>query len=134
MPYFFILPIYAILLAAGLLLGLGFLCFARTRPISGLILSGTFGTLPGFVIGNILFWAVFVGVAMLLKIPVEHFKDSDVAGGIAGFALIFFMIGGLALANVLGCVSGFFAGCWAYAKVRKRWIQPTMKPLQPGQP
>ena len=134
MPYFFILPIYAILLAAGLLFGLGFLCFARTRSISGFILSGTFGTLPGFVIGNILFWAVFVGFAMLLKIPVEHFKDSDVAGGIAGLILLSVMVGGLALANVLGCVSGFFAGCWIYAKVRERWIRPKVKPLLPDQP
>lgn len=133
MPYFFILPIYAILVAAGLLLGLGFLCFERTRAFSGFILSGTFGTFPGFVIGNILFWAVFVGIAMLLKIPVEHFKDSDVVGGIAGLILLIVMVGGLVLANILGCISGFFAGCWTYAKVRERWSRPTMKPLVPNQ-
>jgi len=134
MPYFFIFPIYAILLAGGLLLGLGFLCFARTRPAAGFVLSGTFGTFPGFVIGNVLFWAVFVGATMLLKIPVEHFKDSDLAGVIAGIILIALMVGGLALANVLGCILGFFAGCWIYGKVRERWIRSTMKPLQPDQP
>jgi hypothetical protein len=120
MPYFVICPIYAVLVVMGLLLGLGLLFFARTRRFSGFILSGTVGTFPGFVVGNLLFWAIFVGIAMLLKIPIEHFKDSQVVGGVAGILLIIVLVGGLAVANILGCGSGFLVGCWLFAKIKRR--------------
>jgi hypothetical protein len=95
MPYFVICPIYAVLVAAGLLPGLGLLCFARTRRYSGFVLCGTVGTFPGFVLGNLLFWAVFFGIAVLLKIPVEHFQSSHLVIGTAGIFLIIVLIVGL---------------------------------------
>ena len=120
MPYFVICPIYAVLVASGLLLGLGLLCFARTRRYSGFVLCGTALTFPGFVLGNLLFWGVFVRIAVLLKIPVEHFQNSHLVVGTAGIFLIIVLIVGLAVANVRGCSSGFLVGCWLFAKIRKR--------------
>ena len=121
MPYFVICPIYAVLVAGGLLLGLGLLCFAQTRRYSGFALCGTAGTFPGFVLGNLLFWAVFIGIAAFLRIPLEHFKDSSFVMYPAAIFLIIVLIVGLAVANILGCGSGFLAGCWVFAKIRRRF-------------
>jgi hypothetical protein len=128
MPYFVICPIYAALVAFGLLLGLGLLCSARTRRYAGFILSGTIGTFPGFIIANLLCWVVFFGVAVVLKIPMEHFKDSEIALGMAGIFLIIVLVGGLIVANILGCGSGFLAGCWLFAKIRRRLSNKSVQP------
>ena len=120
MPYFVICPIYAVLVVGGLILGLGLLCFARLRRYAGFILCGTAGTFPGFLIGNLLFWVAFIGLALLLKIPVDRFGDSDFIKVIGGWFLIVVMIGGLAIANILGCGLGFLFGCWLFAKNKKR--------------
>ena len=130
MPYFVICPIYAAFVVGGLLLGLGLACSARTRRFSGYVLCGTAGTLPGFVVGNLLFWWGFLGIAVLLKIPADHLPDSGLIKGIGGVFLIVVLVGGLVLANILGCCSGFLAGCWLFAKIRRRLsnksAQPTM--------
>lgn len=121
MPYFVIFPIYVALFAGGLLLGTALICFARTRRYAGFVISGTLGTLPTFIISNVLFWSAFVGIAILLKIPAEHFKDSHLVNAGAGILLIITLVGGLIVANLIGCISGFLAGCWFFAMLNKRW-------------
>jgi ABC-type antimicrobial peptide transport system permease subunit len=120
MPYFFIFPVYVGLVSLGILAGLVLLFFQRTRSLSGYVFSGTAGTLPGFIIGNLLFWVLFIGVLRLLKGPIDRLPDTDFVRSLGGRILILMMIGGLALANILGCGIGFFSGCWIYRKIKKR--------------
>jgi hypothetical protein len=128
MPYFIIFPIYVVLVVLGLLLGLGLLFIPRLRQYSGIVISGTIGTFPGFAIGNLLFWVIFIGIARILNIPIEHFKDSQAIVGSASIVLLIALIGGLAGANILGCGAGFIAGSWLFVKIRKKFSN---KPLQP---
>jgi len=120
MPYFSLCPVYIGLVGLGILGGIVLLFFQRIRPLSGYVLSGTAGTLPGFIIGNLLFWVLFIGVFRLFKGPVDRLPDSDFIRTLGGGILILFIIGGLALANILGCGFGFFSGCWIYRMIKKR--------------
>jgi len=120
MPYFFIFPVYVGLVGLGILAGIILLFFQRTRPLSGYVFSGTAGTFPGFIIGNLLFWVLFIGVLRLFKGPIDRLPDSDFIRTLGGGILILIIIGGLALANILGCGFGFFSGCWIYRKIKKR--------------
>jgi hypothetical protein len=120
MPYFFICPIYVGLVGLGILGGIVLLFFQRTRPLSGYVLSGTAGTLPGFIIGNLLFWVLFIGVLRLFKGPIDRLPDSNFIRTLGGGILILIIIGGRALANILGCGFGFFSGCWIYRKIKNK--------------
>ncbi len=120
MPYFFILSVYIGLLSLGIIVGIILLFFQRTRSLSGYIFSGTAGTLPGFIIGNLLFWLLFIGALQLFKEPIHRLPDSDFVRTVGGGFLILLMMGGLALANILGCGLGFLSGCWIYGKIKKR--------------
>ncbi|MGF1678624.1 MAG: hypothetical protein ACFCUX_05450 [Candidatus Methylacidiphilales bacterium] len=125
MPYFLIVPIYLLLVAAWI--GLGFICWLvpRTRSLSGWIWSGTAGSLPGWLVANFLFWLILVLVFLLLKAPLESLNPSDgLSAAFGGMALIAVVVG-LALTNVLGCVLGFIGGCFLYGWLtgRNLWGQ-----------
>lgn len=120
MPYFFILPIYLGLFFLFLMIGVVLLFIPRLRKFSGYILSGTVGTFPGFVLLNILFWIVLVGIAALIKVSVGDLLDHEVVGASLGLGLILFIVVGLSLANIIGCSGGFLAGMWIYRFIQKR--------------
>jgi ABC-type antimicrobial peptide transport system permease subunit len=126
MPYFIICPIYA-LLFVGLLLVSAVLFFIKsTRSWSSYIACGAAGTIPGFILGNILFWLVAWGLVDLMLKPIHQIL-SDIMNGAAAPVVILLFVGGLAVANIGGCVAGFFAGVWVRSKFRRKSaIAPTV--------
>ena len=110
MPYFFIGPLYVMLLVGLLVFALIARCIPRLQPYSGDLAVGALGTVPGFIIGNAVFWAVVVGAALLLKKPLDHATGAWKAGAAFGFAALF--VTGLVLANLAGCAVGFLGGVW----------------------
>ena len=126
MPYFIICPIYAILFTGGIFLGLGFWVRPSTRPYSGIVLSGTLGTIPGFIVGNILFWAISIAILWLIYFPLKFletalpeniFKIIELVVGIPGLIAL---AAGLLFANIIGCLAGFLAGCYLIDYMRQR--------------
>jgi hypothetical protein len=110
-PYFFILPIYVLILL-GLLLASGTLLLIKPlRHWSSFVAVGALGTLPGFVLGNLIFWLITWAVFSLLQRPFQQVA-SDVVKGVAGVAGILFLMVGLALANIVGVIAGFLGGVW----------------------
>jgi len=119
MPYFFILPIYALLFGGLLMVSIA-LCFTkRFKHWSSYIAIGALGTFPGFIIGNILFWLVTWGLLTLFHKPMQQ-MTSDIAHGVETVAVVIFFIGGLSLANIGGCIAGFLGGVWIRSKFSKK--------------
>ena len=117
--YFFICPIYA-LLFAGLMPVSLVLCFIKhLRQWSSYVACGALGTFPGFVLGNIVFWLVALGVLTLVQKSVQHIT-SDIADDVAPFAIVLFLVGGLAVTNIGGCAAGFFGGVWIRSKYGRK--------------
>jgi hypothetical protein len=123
MPYFFIGPIYAILLVGLFALSLVLFCFRRSRHLSSYVAVGALGTFPGFVVGNLLFWLVLFAVASIVKKPLDQIS-SEVVHGVAAVGLVVFVVGGLAVANIGGCLAGFLAGVWVRRKLRRKKVTP----------
>ena len=123
-PYFFILPVYAMAIAVLAVIALALVCFKRHRRKGLMMLAGTFGTFPGFVVGNLLFWLVLVGIATVLKTPLEKLS-SDLVNGVVGVGLAIFVVVGLALANIVGCLAGFFGTIWIIAKLFPKKTTPS---------
>ena len=119
MPYFIICPIYALLVVGFMLLSLVLLFIKRLRHWSSYVALGTLGTIPGFVIGNVLFWLVLFGVASLIQKPMQQISSS-VLDGVAAVGVVLFFVGGLALANIGGCAAGFLGGVWLRSKFRRK--------------
>ena len=80
MPYFIICPIYALLFTGLMLLSIVLLFIKRLRHWSSYIVLGTLGTIPGFIVGNILFWLLLFGVASLVQKPVQQISSSVLNG------------------------------------------------------
>lgn len=119
MLYFFICLIYA-LLFAGLMLVSLVLCFIkRLRQWSSYVACGALGTFPGFVLGNIVFWLVALGVLTLVQKSARQ-MTSDIANDVAHLAAATFFVGGLAVANIGGCAAGFFGGAWIRSKYSRK--------------
>jgi hypothetical protein len=117
MPYFIICPIYAVMFL-GLLLLAGVLAFTKQfRRWSSYLVAGALGTLPGFIIGNVLFWLIAWGFFTVLQKPLQQ-VSSDVVNGAAAMGLVIVFVGGLGLANVAGCAAGFLGGIWIRSKFR----------------
>jgi hypothetical protein len=113
MPYFFIVPAYVLLL-----LVLGIAAFvARMSPglrgSNSYIIGGMIGTLPGFIVANVL--VTLAGI--LPAVIADQFSLPDglkqVCGVFAGVALLL----GPFIASAVGVVFGFLGGCWV---VRRR--------------
>jgi hypothetical protein len=107
-PYFFILPAYFLLL-----LILGTAAFVtrmnpKWRPARGYIHGGMIGTVPGFIVANLLVTVVGIFPAVIA----EHFSLPEglkqVCGVLAGVALLL----GPFVASAAGVVLGFLSGCW----------------------
>jgi hypothetical protein len=122
MPYFFICPIYVLLVLGLLALAVGVRFTDKYRNYSGHIIFGVIGTFPGFVLGNVIFWALFVGSVLLLKkAPIDFSGDVTKTAAALGLAGLF--LGGLALANVVGCLGGFLVGFLFRSRTKKKLNQ-----------
>jgi hypothetical protein len=118
MPYFFICPLYALLLLCLFTLAVVARFVPRFRNYSSYLAIGAVGTIPGFVIGNALFWLCVVGAAIVLKKPLDHLDGVFKTGAAFGFVAVF--LAGLVMANVGGCAIGFLFGLWLRRKLRKK--------------
>lgn len=110
MPYFFILPVYVLVLLGLLALALVARFVPRLRDYSSYIALGAIGTIPGFIVGNALLWGCIVALAVILKKPLDHVDGALRAGASIGFALG--IVVGIVVANIGGCVVGFLSGIW----------------------
>ncbi len=119
MPYFFIFPAYLLLFIGLLAVSLVFWFIRELRRWSSYIFWGALGTLPGFILGNVLFWLVAWGLLTLGQKSAPEIS-SDIAKGVATATVIIAFVGGLVIANVGGCVVGFCGGLWLRALFRKR--------------
>jgi len=112
MLYFIIFPIYALLFMGFLLLSVIVLFIKPLRQWSSYLVFGALGTLPGFVIGNILFWLIVWGLLSLL-----HESAQEITSDIAKAVAIICFVGGLAVTNIVGCTAGFLGGIRLRSKV-----------------
>jgi hypothetical protein len=119
MPYFIICPIYAVLFVGLILISLALLFIKELRHWSSYVACGAVGTIPGFILGNILFWVIALGVLQIFQKPMQQIT-SDIAVGAATITVIIFFIGGLAIANIAGCAVGFVGGLWIRHKFRRK--------------
>ena len=68
MPYFFILPIFVLWLV-GLIVGAVAVRYsASLRPLSAYLFAVAIGSIPGFLLGNIVLFIGALGVAKLLAL------------------------------------------------------------------
>jgi hypothetical protein len=118
MPYFIICPIYAVLFVGLLFVSCVLLFIKPLRRWSSYLAVGAVGTLPGFILGNVIFWLVTWGLLTIAHKPLQQLS-SDIANGVAAVVVVVFFVGGLAIANIGGCVVGFFGGVWLRAKLRR---------------
>ena len=117
MPYFFICPIYLLLVLCLGTISIAAFFTPRFRHLSLPIAIGTIGTFPGLIIANVLFWVCFIGIAFILKQPFAQVEGALQTGKAIGLAILFVI--GLAAANLGGCVLGFISGLWLRQKIKK---------------
>lgn len=119
MPYFIICPIYALLFIGLMLVSVVLLFIKRLRHWSSYVALGAVGTIPGFIIGNVLFWLLLFGVASVVQKPMQQISSS-VLDGVAAVGLVLFFVGGLAVANIGGCAAGFLGAVWIRYRFRRK--------------
>ena len=110
MSYLFVIPLYAVVLAAALIAGVGCLLFDKARHLSLYFFAGALGSVPGVFITNLL---LFLILAPLVK------SNPSLPGSLKLPTAFFVQIGaiiGPVVASLVGAVLG--AG-WACALVRK---------------
>lgn len=116
MPYFIILPVYALLLVFLAIAAIVARCVESWRPACGYIVGGTVGTLPGFIVANI----VITVAGLLPVLMAEHFtlpQWAQQTGALVAAVLLF--IGPFA-ASALGVVLGFAAGVFFVFRRRNK--------------
>jgi hypothetical protein len=119
MPYFIILPIYLFLLLIVALVALAVRFVPRIRWLSGYLIGGLVGAIPGFVIANILLTGVAVLPAWLsVKMPVPKLMEAARI-----FTLTALLIGPF-FASAIGVFLGFGAGVLFVLRRRRRTGQP----------
>lgn len=114
MPYFFILPAYIALALALIVLGMVVRYIPRWQFASVYLLSGALGTLPGFLIANVIVMlAGVIPVILSEKITLPHLLQQ-----IGGFVVAGILLIGPFIASAVGIAGGFFSG--VYIVFRKR--------------
>ena len=116
MPYFFIVPAYAVLLV-----GLGLAAFlTRLTPqfrwVGGYLIGGGIGTLPGFVMAN----GIVTIAGIVPALVAERWALPECVRHVCGmFAGMTLMLGPFA-ASAAGIGVGFLAGCWIVWRARRK--------------
>lgn len=118
-PYFIILPIYALLLV--LLAGAAVVarCIPSWRPASGFIVAGAVGTLFGFVVAN-----VVVTLAGFLPLwGAQHFIPPPWLQQAGAVVVAVILLVGPFVASGIGVALGFAAGVFfRFRRRRKRVV------------
>ncbi len=116
MPYFFILPIYCLLLVALGAAAVVARCVAEWRPASGVIVGGMVGSLAGFIAANV----IITGVGLMPVMVGNHFAAAGWERQVAGiFAAVMLLLGPF-VASAMGVVIGFAAGVVVVLRRRRR--------------
>lgn len=121
MLYVFILVAYGSAFVLGMAVAVGLWAGRRLPRVRGMILCGTLVSLPGFVLANALFIAIWMALLMAAKGVNNALPPQPV--GMALFEAfagsVVFMIGAL-IASFVGAVGAFMAGAYCYARRRRR--------------
>ena len=114
MPYFFILPAYIALAFVLIASGVAVRYVPRWKFASAYLIGGALGTLPGFVIANVIVMlSGVIPVILSEKITLPHLLQQ-----IGGFVVAGILLIGPFIASAVGIAGGFFAG--VYIVFRKR--------------
>jgi len=116
MPYFIILPAYVVLLAALVVAATAARLVPSLRSTSGYIVGGTVGTLPGFIVSNVIVTlAGLLPVFAAQKVTLPEWVHQ--AGAFLAVAILFI---GPFVASAAGVVLGFIAGVYFVFRRRRR--------------
>ena len=115
MPYFIILPVYALLIL-GLTIAVVVSRFVpRLRPASGYVIGGTVGTLPGFLLAN-----VVITLAGLLPVWVgQNMAMPPWLQDASKFFVAVVLLIGPFVASAIGVLIGFAAGLYFVFRRRR---------------
>lgn len=115
-PYFFILPGYALLLAFFAIAALVALRVPSWRPACGYLVGGAVGTVPGFLVAN-----VAVTVAGLLPVAlVQHLSPPQWVQQVGTLVSAGLLLIGPWIASAFGVALGFAAGVfWVFSRRRR---------------
>lgn len=117
MPYFFILPVYAVLLVFLLIAAVVARCVEGWRPASGYIIGGTVGTLPGFIVANVI--VTLVGILPVLV--AQHLTLPEWLQKAGAVIVAAILLAGPFIASAIGVILGFVAGIFFVFRRRRRY-------------
>jgi hypothetical protein len=115
MPYFFIVPAYALLLLVLAITAIVMYSSPQTRPAAGYIVGGTIGSLVGFLVSIVVLavvCVVFILLAGLLSSSGQWVQTAS-AVGLAGVIFV-----GPFILSAAGILAGF--ACGALFVLRRR--------------
>jgi len=117
MPYFIILPVYVLLLVALIVAAIVTRFVPQSQPASAYIVGGTVGTLPAFLVANIL-------VTLAALLPVWAAQKLELPQGLHDATKIFgaaVLLIGPFVASALGVFFGFAVGVYFIFRRRKSY-------------
>jgi hypothetical protein len=117
MPYFFIVPAYVLLVVGMTVLAVVARFVPRLRPTSGYVAGGAVGTLPGFVVANVL-----ISIAGLLPVwAAQHVSLPEWLHNVLKVFVAAVLLIGPFVASLLGVALGFAGGiCYVWLRRRKK--------------
>lgn len=115
MPYFIILPVYALLLAFLAIAAFVARSVESWRPASGYIVAGTVGTLPGFMVANVV--VMLAGFSPVLM--AQHFAPPQWLQQASVIVAAAILLVGPFVASTIGIALGFAAGVF-FVFIRRR--------------
>ena len=114
MSYLFVIPLYALVLAAALVTGIVCLLFDKARHLSLYFFVGALGSVPGVLIANLF---LFLVLATLVK------SNPSLPGSLKLSTAFFVQIGAIIGPVVASAVGAVLGAGWACALVRKARIK-----------
>ena len=117
MPYFFVIPIYFLGFVGILIAALVCRLRPNLRHFSGYLLAGAIGSLPGFIVGNLLLAAIVAPIVMGKVV----FPDSLywLSALIVGFGVFI----GPFVVSFSGSLTGAWIGWRLYGKRQRRVVE-----------
>lgn len=118
MPYFIILPAYVLLICGLSIAAVATRFVPQARPASGYIVGGTLGTIPGFILANV----IVISAGLLpawasQKVTLPQWLES----AMAIFAGAVLLLGPFA-ASAVGVFVGFALGEFIVFRRRRRHV------------
>ena len=116
MPYFIILPIYALLLAFLVIAAIFARYVESWRPASGYLVGGTVGSFLGFIVANLI-----VTLAGVLPVLVaRHLTPPQWLQQAGAVVVAAILLVGPFVASAMGVILGFAAGVFFVFRRRRR--------------